>query len=90
MQCHFCQHELTSYKGQKLKPSSTFYHCPICGEIRLTEEAAEDFQGEQFSDFQKKYSVLFYEMNMRDEIKNLLRLLRHWMTCTDTYENIDL
>jgi nucleoside 2-deoxyribosyltransferase len=53
-QCHFCNYDLTSFKGQKYKPSSTFYHCPICGEIRLKEEADDDFEGERFSENQKK------------------------------------
>jgi len=53
-QCLFCDYDLTNFKGQKYRPSSTFYHCPIRGEIRLTEEAALDFEGERFSDNQKK------------------------------------
>ena len=54
MHCHFCNYDVTHFKDQKYKPSSTFYHCPICGEIRLTEEAAADFEGERFPENQKK------------------------------------
>ena len=54
MNCHFCDYDVTLFKGKKYNPSSTYYHCPVCGEIRLTEEAAEDFEGERFSDNQKK------------------------------------
>lgn len=53
MQCHFCDYDLTNFKDQGYRPSSTFYHCPICGEIRLTEEAAADFEDERFPENQK-------------------------------------
>jgi nucleoside 2-deoxyribosyltransferase len=46
--------DLTSLEGQKYKPSSTSYHCSICGEIRITEEVAADFEGERFTENQKK------------------------------------
>ncbi|MCP4629826.1 MAG: hypothetical protein GY850_40910, partial [bacterium] len=52
--CHFCNYDVTKFKNKKYNQSSTFYHCPICGEIRLEEEAAEDFEGERFSENQKK------------------------------------
>ena len=54
MQCHFCNHDLTSFEGQKYRPTSTLYHCSICGEIRLTKEAAADYDQAGFSDNQKK------------------------------------
>jgi hypothetical protein len=54
MNCHFCNFDVTTYEQKKYSASRTWYHCPICGEIKLTEEAAEDFEGEQFSERDKK------------------------------------
>jgi len=54
MNCHFCNFNVTSYEQKKYGASRTWYHCPICGEIRLTEEAADDFEGEQFSERDRK------------------------------------
>jgi hypothetical protein len=68
-QCHFCNSDLTSFGGQKYKPASTLYHCPICGEVKLKEEASEDFESERFSENQKKIlSIVFrneYERRYR-------------------------
>ena len=54
MQCHFCQHDPSIFKGQKFKPTSTCYYCPICGAVRLEEEAAENIESEGFSENQNK------------------------------------
>ena len=60
MRCHFCRTNVTEYSDKKYGATSTAYHCPICGEIRLTREAADDFEGERFTEFQEKIiSIVF-------------------------------
>ena len=81
MLCHFCKYDLTNFREKKYNPTFTFYHCPVCGEIRLNEEAAEefvsltkeaaaDFEGERFPENQKKILsiVLRNEYERRDKI----------------------
>jgi hypothetical protein len=54
MRCHFCKYDLSRFKGQKFKPTSTFYECPICGAIRLDKEASENISSAEFSENQKQ------------------------------------
>ena len=49
MKCYFCRIDVTELPDKKDRAAGTAYHCPVCGEIRLTEEAAADFAEEQFS-----------------------------------------
>jgi nucleoside 2-deoxyribosyltransferase len=54
MNCYFCDSAVAIHGKQEGQPSPTRYDCPICGEIDLTEEAAEDFHGERFSEDERK------------------------------------
>ena len=53
MKCHFCMHNIDGFEPQ-LGPSPLLYHCPVCGDVKMTRAAADDFEGEQFSENQKK------------------------------------
>jgi hypothetical protein len=54
VRCIFCDLDLTNYAGNSFRPSSTMFECPKCGGVRLTQEARDDFEGEKFSDIDKK------------------------------------
>jgi nucleoside 2-deoxyribosyltransferase len=54
MKCHFCYYDVTQFEDRKYSPSPTIYHCPVCGEIQMSSEAAEDFEGVRFSENQKR------------------------------------
>jgi len=47
--CHFCKSNVSAYQEKPFSPSSKYYLCPICGYVKLTREAADDFDGEGFS-----------------------------------------
>jgi nucleoside 2-deoxyribosyltransferase len=40
---------VSNYRKKKYDSSYTFYHCPVCGEIRLTEEAVNNYKSWNFS-----------------------------------------
>jgi nucleoside 2-deoxyribosyltransferase len=50
MKCHFCSIDLGESQAYS-DPSS--YRCPICGDVYLEEEAAQDIWGERFNKNQK-------------------------------------
>ena len=54
MNCYFCDFHFPDVKMHDLVISKFLYKCPVCGPIRLTEEAADDFEGERFSERDKK------------------------------------
>ncbi len=46
--CHFCNKGVTSWNDGSM-PSSSFYMCKRCGLVRLTKEAASDFEEADFT-----------------------------------------
>lgn len=59
MQCHFCKHDVDSLEP-KSGPRPILYYCPACGDIKMTRGAFDDFEGERFSENQKKIlSIVF-------------------------------
>ncbi len=54
MDCPICTE--TEVKGvpKVLDPSPTLYNCPVCGDVKMTRSAFDDFKDERFSENQKK------------------------------------
>ena len=50
MRCHFCGFDFSNTPMMSRTFSHTEYNCPICGPVKLTEEVAEAFEADQFSE----------------------------------------
>ena len=51
--CLFCNKDVTNDGGADFRPTQTLYMCKRCGQIFLTEEAADDFGSERYSPDEK-------------------------------------
>ena len=59
MQCHFCKHEIDRFEP-KSGSQPILYHCPGCGDVKMTRGAFDDFEGELYSDNQKKILIIVF------------------------------
>jgi nucleoside 2-deoxyribosyltransferase len=50
MICHFCNYDVTTFQGKKYGASTTAYHCPICGEVRVNHDAVDEIEMQRFSE----------------------------------------
>lgn len=65
MQCYFCNHPLQGFEDKYPEPI-TFYHCKVCGPVRLTEAAAQKIKKGDFSASQ----MLAVSIYNRSEFEN--------------------
>jgi len=70
VKCLFCGQHTIIYKSKmgEMPPSKTHYTCAICGSVRLTEEAYDDFNGERFLNEDK--NVLRIVLRNENEMRN--------------------
>jgi nucleoside 2-deoxyribosyltransferase len=91
MNCSFCDSAIATHGKQGNQQFPTRYDCPICGEIFLTEEAAEDFHGERFSDDERRIisCVLRNEYDSRGSKPPVLPLqIEDLHRAVDTYRKL--
>ena len=69
VKCLFCENDIEDFDMQS-QATKTDYKCIRCGSVRLTEEAYDDFDGEEFSNEDKSALriVLRNEYEMRNHI----------------------
>lgn len=65
MECHFCNHDVDRFENQ-FDISPKLYHCPVCGNVKMTGEAADDFEGENFKDEEKN----IISISVRNDYEN--------------------
>ena len=85
--CFFCNTDISKIiEKNKYDFSQSKYECPICGQVFLTTEAAEDFQGDKFTERQKR----LISICLRNEYESRHRKWpEHKKTLDDLHQLVD-
>lgn len=85
--CFFCNTDISKIiEENKYDFSQSKYECPICGQVFLTTEAAEDFQGDKFTERQKR----LISICLRNEYESRHRKWpEHKKTLDDLHQLVD-